>query len=99
MNNPQLDLFYNTTHLTPSDLTIRRRNTRYQNGKILKFFEDNPSVFFTALEVQLFAHLESTPITSIRRAINTLTQAGLLIKTDHMREGDYGAPNHTWRKA
>lgn len=99
VTDPQLDLFYNTTHMTPAELKIRRMNAAYQNGRILKFFEDNPQGFFTPFEVQQYSGLEGVPITSIRRALNTLTQAGYIVKTDKMREGDYGAMNHTWKKA
>lgn len=95
----QLNLFYNTTHLSAAEMKIRRQNAAYQNGRILRFFEDNPEGYFTPFEVQLYTALERTPITSIRRAINTLTQAGLLVKTDKMRQGEYGAMNHTWKKA
>ena len=95
----QLDLFYNTTHLTNEELKVRRRAISYQNGQILKFFKENPTANFTPFEVQLYTNLDRVPITSIRRAINTLTQAGLLIKTNHLRQGDYGAMNHTWRLA
>jgi hypothetical protein len=95
----QLDIFYNTTHLNASELKIRRLNNAYQNGRILKFFEDNPAGYFTPFEVQFYSGLERTPITSIRRALSTLTSAGLIIKTDRLREGEYGALNHTWKKA
>ena len=95
----QLDLFYNTTHLTAAELKIRRQDVRYQNGRILKFFEDNPEGYFTPFEVQDYSNLQGVPITSIRRALNTLTAAGLIIKTDRMRQGAYGTVNHTWKKA
>ena len=94
---PQLDLFYNTTHLEGEELKIRKQGISYQNSQILKFFRENPSGFFTPFEVQLYANLQNTPITSIRRAVNTLTQAGYLVKTDHMKAGQYGAMNHTWK--
>jgi hypothetical protein len=93
----QLSIFYNTTHMTEDELRIRRVSANRQNQMILKFFQDNPMGFFTPFEVQLYTNLERTPITSIRRAINTLTDAGLLIKTDKLRQGDFGAMNHTWK--
>lgn len=102
MSNPdgsvsQLDLFFNTTHLTREQVKLRMQGNRYQNGKILKFFEDNPEGLFTPFEVQEYGNLDMFPITSIRRGINTLTDAGLLIKTDKMKPGKYGAVNHTWK--
>jgi hypothetical protein len=37
------------------------------------------------------------PITSVRRSINTLTKRDVLIKTNLMKTGGYGKPNHCWR--
>lgn len=95
----QLDLFYNTTHMSGSELTMRRLEAGRQNRIILEFFKQNPRVNFTPFDVQRDAGLHATPITSIRRAINTLTQLGFLVKTDVLKEGAYGAQNHTWRLA
>lgn len=97
--DPQLSIFYNTTHMSESELQIRRVAASRQNTLILRFFQDNPQGYFTPFEVQKYSTLNATPITSIRRAINTLTDAGLLIKTDRMKEGEYGAMNHTWKLA
>lgn len=99
METAQLDLFYNTNHLTDDQHRSCIENARKQNGRILGFFRDNPSGFFTPFEVQYLANLKHIPITSIRRAMNTLTRGGYLVKTDRMKEGEYGAPNHTWKKA
>lgn len=37
------------------------------------------------------------PLTSIRRAITTLTQAGALVKTKTKRKGVYGRSEFVWR--
>jgi hypothetical protein len=95
----QLDLFYNTTHMAADQVKIRRQEAGRQSSQILRFFEENPNANFTPFEVQEHGNMMHYPITSIRRAINTLTQAGLLVKTDILKAGDYGAMNHTWRKA
>jgi hypothetical protein len=94
---PQLDLFYNTTHLRDKELKQRRAAAAGQCRDILRFFRENPEGYFTPFEVQKYSLLSDAPITSIRRAIHTLTQAGLLIKTGIMKEGGYGATNHTWK--
>lgn len=95
----QLDLFYNTTHMTADQIKIRRQEAGRQCSLIMHFFDENPNASFTPFEVQKYGNLDHYPITSIRRAINTLTQAGLLVKTDILKEGEYGAMNHTWKKA
>jgi hypothetical protein len=98
-NSPQLDLFYNTTHIKGIDLLKRHQSARGQCVEIIRFFISNPKGYFTPFEVQQQADLMHYPITSIRRAINTLTEANLLIKTDVMKPGEYGADNHCWRLA
>ena len=39
------------------------------------------------------------PITSIRRAITNLTDAGKIIKTDQYVKGNYGKLEHLWELA
>jgi hypothetical protein len=97
MTATQLDIFYNTTHMNPAELKIRKQIVGRQSEQILRFFRENPQGYFTPFEVQTYANMHGAPITSIRRAINTLTAAGMLVKTDHMKEGEYGAANHTWK--
>jgi hypothetical protein len=96
----QLDLFYNTTNINGNDLLKRQNHARGQCIEIIRFFSRNPQGYFTPFEVQQqIPSLMNCPITSIRRAINTLTEANLLIKTDVMKPGEYGADNHCWRLA
>ena len=97
MTATQLDIFYNTTHMTPEELKRRKQVAGRQSSQILNFFSDNPEGFFTPFEVQVYANMHGAPITSIRRAINTLTNAGYLVKTDRMKEGEYGTANHSWK--
>lgn len=40
--------------------------------------------------------MNKPPLTSIRRAITTLTQAGALVKTEAKRKGVYGRMEHVW---
>jgi Fe2+ or Zn2+ uptake regulation protein len=95
----QLDIFYNTTHLEGNELKTRKISAGRQCSLILNFFKENPSGYFTPFEVAQYTNLHGAPITSVRRALNTLTQEGLLVKTDRMKEGTYGVQNHTWKLA
>lgn len=97
MTATQLDIFYNTTHLDPAELKLRKQVAGRQSIQILNFFRDNPEGYFTPFEVKTYAAMQGAPITSIRRAMNTLTAAGHLVKTDLMKEGEYGTANHTWK--
>jgi hypothetical protein len=93
----QLDIFYNTNHLRGNELKQRRITAEGQCRAILDFFKGNAAGYFTPFEVQTYTGMQKTPITSIRRALNTLTASGLIIKTEVMRNGDYGVQNHTWK--
>jgi len=95
----QLDIFHNTIHLNGKELRQAKLTAAGQCRVIYDFFRGNPAQSFTPFDVQQHANMHRTPITSIRRAINTLTVNGLLIKTEVMREGQYGVKNHTWRLA
>ena len=78
---------------------MRRFKTGRQNQEILDFFKSNPQGLFTPFDVQSGAEMINVPITSVRRAMHTLTHAGLLIKTHNKKEGNYGASNHLWKLA
>ena len=93
----QLDLFYNTNHLSAAELKESRKDAEGQCKIILDFFKGNTQGVFTPFEVQLYAGMVKTPITSVRRALNTLTAAGKIVKTEIMRNGEYGVRNHTWK--
>jgi len=98
----QLDIFYNTTHLTGNELKIRRVKADADWRLIVAFFRLHPGELFTPFEVmqQLGYGLEK--INSIRRAMTDLSQARptpMLVKTDTMKPGELGSPNHCWRLA
>lgn len=87
--------FYNTIHLKDESLEKEKSAAKTQERAILWiFFRHNAKM--TPFEVSALLG-DPWPITSVRRAINTLTEQGLLEKCDEMRNGQYGKPNHTWR--
>ena len=95
----QLDFYFNTTNIQGEELRQCQIKAGTQNAVILAFFRANPGKSFTPFEVKygLKWHLNFPPITSIRRAISTLTELDYLIMTDELRAGEYGAVNHCWR--
>jgi hypothetical protein len=97
MNDLQLEICYNTTGLSGAELRQREMRNGSQNRIILDFFKAHPNMLFTPFEVQRYTGLIRTPITSVRRSITTLADLGHLVKTNTMREGEYGELNHTWR--
>ena len=96
----QLDIYFPTTRMTDREIKEREIRAGSQNAQILQIFRDHPGQSFTPFEIRniWFARLyRDVPITSIRRAITTLTKLGYLVMTSEMRPGQYGESNHTWR--
>lgn len=91
MNNQ----YFNTTNLKGHALLDRTNKCKSQHDKILRLFEDK--IELTPSEVYHHFSCEF-PITSARRAINVLTEQGLLIKTDKTKVGIYGDKEFYWRK-
>ncbi len=90
--------YYNTTSLSGQGLETATKKTLTQADLILKLFLYNGNGL-TPFQVQkwLMKYGKNYPITSIRRAINTLTNQGHLVKLDEFRTGQYGAKNHLWK--
>lgn len=100
--NEQLEIFYNTTNLVDPELKTRRIRAGCLNAKILKFFQDNPNRILIPPEVYLELIMSKDisvliPLTSIRRAMTTLTKLGYLEKTRVKKKGDYDFDNYCWR--
>jgi len=97
----QLDIYFPTTSLTEKELKEREVRAGTQNGRILEIFRDYPHESFTPFEIRniWFARnwYRNVPITSIRRAMTTLTSRGYLEKSRELRIGEYGEKNHTWK--
>jgi hypothetical protein len=88
--------YYNTNNLSYLDFLQAIEKAKSQQEKILIYFKSLPGRGLAPHQVKAALFSEKTPITSVRRAITNLEQDGLLIKTDRMIEGDFGAPVHTW---
>ena len=92
----QLDIHFNTTNLSGSELKRREIKAGTQNAIVLAFFQRHPDGEFTPFDVQMYC-LSMTPITSVRRSMTTLTDLGYLVKTSNRRPGIYGELNYTWK--
>ncbi len=91
MNN-----FFNTIGSEGTDLKQYILKAKGQELKILTIFNSHPD-YLTPDMVHSLGFDDSTPITSIRRAMSNLTDKGLLIKTERMVKGNYGKLTHCWR--
>lgn len=94
-------MYYNTVNEKGDDLRDSWIKTANQNELILQLFLDNPNQSMTPDEINHMCKVleKEWPITSIRRAISTLTDQGKLTKTDMLRKGQYGKKTHTWKIA
>ena len=95
----QLDIYFNTTNQNGDDLKASRFKAGKQNAEILELFTLYHYRSFTPAEV--WEHLQSKgrnlPLTSVRRAITSLTIQGFLDATSEMRMGIFGAKNYCWK--
>ena len=96
--------FYNTTGISGQPLTKATEKAKSEEVLVLEFMREHPLNSYTACEVWLclteLGRISSRkPLTSIRRAMNTLLNKGKICKMDARRKGYYGELVHTWRVA
>jgi hypothetical protein len=96
----QLDIFYNSTGLTGTELALSRMKAGSDSKLILSLFRCNPGQSFTPFEVCERLNFDYfRKINSVRRSMSDLTDMGFLVATSEMRTGVLGKPNHCWRLA
>lgn len=90
-------VYHNTTGKNGDELKVAQLKASGQTEKILELFRRHPRTTFTPWEVHF--HLgQQLMITSIRRAITTLTDAGHLEKTgERRRSGPAGETSCVWK--
>lgn len=90
-------MFYNTIKQSGQLLLNFREHAAKQNDIVLYVFQKQQKPL-TPFDV--YKHLEKKgynwPITSIRRAITSLTDDGKLRKLEVLKNEMYGKPNHQW---
>jgi Fe2+ or Zn2+ uptake regulation protein len=89
--------YYNTNGEHDDTLNQSRRRAADQQQQVLSLFKHRPQSLLAPHEVHALVAQPGTPLTSIRRAITNLTEAGLLEKTPHRRMGAYGKHVYCWR--
>lgn len=87
---------YNTTPLEGVELQEAIIKNGAQNGEVLKVFKDFPARQFTPREVHRKLK-KKYEITSVRRAMTTLTTMGLLTRTTTKVLEQAGAKNFQWK--
>ena len=91
-------MYYNTNQEKGEDLSNSRTRATSQTQLIYNYFVSNPTEELTPFEFKAKIRM-SAPITSIRRAITDLTNEGKLVKTNSLKQGNYGKKCHCWRLA
>jgi Fe2+ or Zn2+ uptake regulation protein len=96
--------YHNTTKEAGETLKEFKGKSSNQDNIILKHFESNPEGEYSADEVWInLFETEFTPLTSVRRSINTLLKEGLVEKvlTEEeefkKKQGIFGRPVNLWR--
>lgn len=89
--------FYATTPLTVQERAQVIARAEHQDERVLAVYRasDRPLTPSEAHQ-QLEACGHREPVTSIRRAINTLTKAGALVKLSQTERGPWGSLEHKW---
>ena len=89
--------YFNTTHLSGTELKAAKDQTGLQNSRVLAIYHVRGEL--TPVECWEFycRQYPACPLTSIRRAINSLTGLNLLQKLETKKMGMYGKKNYVWR--
>lgn len=93
----QTELFYNTIHLTGSDLSQARAKAAKQDDRILEIMRGAEKM--TPLQVsRLYNEIyPEAPVTSIRRSMTNLTNQGKLERLEEKVMEKFGMPNFYWK--
>jgi len=85
--------YYNTTNVKGADLKVYRKKAQTQDERINEYFRPDRKLS-ASLVVRLF---DKTPITSIRRSLNSLENKGIIEKTGLQINGCYGRKENLYR--
>ncbi len=88
-------MYYNTTKQIGARLAEYQEKAACQEAMICDHFmhhggEWSPSEIHRAV-------LPFAPLTSVRRAMTSMSNAGVLSKTGNQKEGPFGRPEGTWK--
>jgi hypothetical protein len=87
--------YYNTTKEEPKQVEIFKESNEKQEEVVLEIVKEIQKPFGASDIFNRFP-VASTPLTSIRRAINTLYKNNKLRDTGKKKDGLYGRPEKLW---
>jgi hypothetical protein len=88
--------YHNTTGSGGGTLDKYEAKARTQELAVSRWFVMHAGDY-TPSEVWGAVFTRMVPLTSVRRAMTNLTNAGVLEKTEKQRAGLYGRPEYAWR--
>lgn len=93
--------YWPTTPLSLSQLAGAIRIAEQQDEAVLAIFRALHSSSLAPSQVWQTgtANGRHWLLTSVRRSITNLTNAGVLVRASRLHDGPYGRPEHTWRLA
>jgi hypothetical protein len=96
------ETFHNTTNETGVQLEAFTKKAQTQDEVVLTFFKNHLNHDFSPSKLYeyLIKHSlidNTTPLTSIRRALTNLTVAGKLTKTNRTVISRYGRSEYVWQ--
>jgi hypothetical protein len=92
----QLD-FFNTISIGGYELQESIKAVKKQNDRVLEIFKQTKEPMTPLQTHRVYCKIwPDCPVTSIRRAITTLTERGDLVKTSKQKDEQYGAKNYYW---
>ncbi len=94
------DSFYNTISLAGKELDEAQQKALTQEQRVLRWFVRQGGDYQcgpTKVHDSVFD--KEIPLTSVRRAMTSLTRRGDLVKSHAMITGTYGKPEHLWMVA
>ena len=86
--------FYQTTPLSPAEKLKARQAAGRQERTVLDMIRRHGPM--SPSEVLATYPNDHVPLTSLRRAMTSLSNKGLLVKTDRLVAGGWGKPEHVW---
>ena len=89
--------YHNSTNASGALLDRYEDKAVSQDMRILAYFTVAPFAAYSPSSLLKWVFDGSVPITSVRRALTNLTDAGELVKTDKQEKGPYGRLEYMWR--
>lgn len=89
--------YHNTNGLSGSELKKATVKNLKQDIKVLEFFKKHPDKELSSCDVYRRLRWNNSPLTSLRRSINTLANNNLLKDTGKRKVGIYGSPVRLWK--